>query len=315
MNTEELKDKLRIIGTMEQIGINIYFLLKSENNKVLKRADIIEDVKTCLINSFKESIMKIADNEDASLINLSSADDRRNAIYKYDLESEPDIFQYFDNISSNQNSELNSLFEFGVDDLATLEGYYIFLGDYDNHIQIYRKQMPINLFKRGKIYLIKGHDTQFDSIKEEFLRIDSKIDIFKIDNFVFVNNISILERHYEFKDIIETEATNTISSISSLNILGNIEVLEERVTDTTFARKLSKISTSSPVFTLSTDNIMQFVKSHNKLSCEFRYNQDNSQIILDTKKSQDYFIKLMNDDFLHSELTKFDYVTPAKDRL
>ena len=315
MDINELKNKLRTIAEMEQIGVNVYFLLKTDNGNVLKRANIIEDVKTNLITSYKTSIVEIIDNEDISLINLSDADDRSNAIYFYNLENEPEIFQHFETIPNNQNQEQPNYFNFDTDDLSKMEGYYVFIGDFENNILIYRKQIPVNLFKRGKIYLIKGHETQFKSINEEFLRIDAKVDILKIENSVFINNISILERHYEFHDIIQTEATNSITNIASLNILGNIEVLQERVTDTTFARKLSRISTTSPVFTLPADHIMQFVRNHRALSREFRYNQDNTKIILDTKKSQNFFIQLMNDDFLHSELTSFDYVTPAKDRL
>lgn len=315
MEINELKEKLQRVAEMEEIGLNVYFLLSTNNGKVLRRADIIEDVKDNLIESYKNSLLDIAENEDISLMNLSDVDDRNNAIYNYDLEDEPEIFRYFDTISNSSNQEEPNYFNFTTDSLTQLEGYYVFLGDFENNILIYRKQMPINLFKQGKIYLIKGHNTQFERINEEFLRIDTKIDIVKLESSIFINNISILERHYEFHDIIQKEATNSITNIASLNILGNIEVLTERVTDTTFARKLSKISTISPVFTLPASHIMQFVRNHSTLCGEFRYNQDNTKIILDTKKSQNFFIKLMNDDFLHSQLTSFDYVTPAKDRL
>lgn len=124
-----------------------------------------------------------------------------------------------------------------------------------------------------------------------------------------------MERHYEFKAIIEHEAEASLENISGLDILENIEVLQERVSDTAFARKLSKISTTSPVFNLPADHIMQFVRNHHILGNEFRYSEDQNRIMLDTKKSQNFFLRLMNDDFLHSELTNYDYMTPAKDRL
>lgn len=316
MEINELKNKLQVIAEMEGIGLNVYFLLQTRGNeRVLKRANIVEDVKEELINSYKHTLNEIIQNEDINIVNLSSADDRSSVIYYYDLYESPAIFEYFDIILNSQNQQQPDYFNFETDNLSNLEGYYVLIGDFENNILLYRKQMPINLFKRGKIYLIKGHETQFESINEEFLRIDSKIDILKIDDSVYINNISILERHYEFDDIIQAEATTSITNIEALNILGNIEVLQERITDTAFARKLSKISTNSPVFTLPADRIIQFVRSHATLGQEFRYNNDNSQIILDTKKSQNFFIKLMNDDFLHSQLTSYDYVTPAKDRM
>ena len=315
MNLEELKEKLGTISQMEGIGINVYFVLKAENGYVLKRADIIEDVKTNLIEAYQHSLNGIVENEDLSLLNLSEADDRQNAIYLYDLDQQPGIFDFFEQINDYNADDHADYFSFQDDDLADLEGYFIYVGDFDNHIMLYRKQMPINLFKQGKIYLVKGHETQFEQIDKEFLRIDSKIDIIQVEDSIVINNISILERHYEFTDIIEHEAEESIENIQNLNIVENIEVLQERIPDLAFARKLAKISTTSPVFNLPTNHIMQFVLNHPILGGEFRYNGDQSQILLDTKKSQNFFLKLMNDDFLHSQLTDYDYVTPAKDRL
>jgi hypothetical protein len=249
------------------------------------------------------------------MIDLSAADDRQTAIYLYDLEERPAVFTYFESIQNDNEEHPIPLFEFDTDNLADLEGYFISIGDFENNVILYRKQMPINLFRQGKIYLVKGHDTQFDKIDKEFLRIDTKIDVISAEDSIIINNISILERHYEFRAIIEHEAEASLENINGLDILENIEVLQERVSDTTFARKLSKISTTSPVFNLPTEHIMQFVRNHHILGNEFRYSDDETKILLDTKKSQNFFLRLMNDDFLHSQLTNYDYMTPAKDRL
>ena len=313
MNLEKIKEKLNSISQMEGIGINIYFLLKSENNYVLKRANIIENVKITIINSYKNSLNSIIQNEDLALLNLSAADDRIHAFYKYDLEEVPEIFDFFNEITNLQNQI--PYFSFDLDRLVDLEGYFVYFGDHGNNVLFYRKQMSVNLFKQGKIYLVKGHETQFTSIDEEFLRIDGKIDVLKIEDSIYINNIDILERHYEFRNIIINEATASIENISVLQILENIEVLSERINDVAFARKLSKISTTSPVFQLPKETIINFVRGHLTLGNEFRYSQDGTKILLDTKKSQNFFLRLMNDDFLHSQLTDYDYVTPAKDKL
>lgn len=313
MNLEEIKEKLNSISQMEGVGVNVYFLLKVENEYLLKRANIIENVKTTLITSYKNSLNAIIENEDLALLNLSAADDRIHAFYKYDLEETPPFFAFFNEIVNPQNAI--PLFSFTEDKLADLEGYFVYYGDHDNNVLFYRKQMSVNLFKQGKIYLIKGHATQFTSIDEEFLRIDGKIDVLKIDGVVYINNIKILEHHYQFKNIIINEATASIENISALEILENIEVLSERINDIAFARKLSKISTISPVFQLPKETIVTFVRAHLILGREFRYSPDGTKILLDTKKSQNFFLRLMNDDFLHSQLTDFDYVTPAKDKL
>lgn len=315
MTLEELRTKIESIVQMEALGINVYFLLNTEPGQTIKRANIIENVKANLVTEYRYSLNQVVAKEDLTMIDLSSADDRQTAIYLYDLEEQPAVFTYFESIQNDNEENPIPLFEFDIDNLADLEGYFISIGDFENNVILYRKQMPINLFRQGKIYLVKGHDTQFDKIDKEFLRIDAKIDVISADDSIIINNISILERHYEFRAIIEHEAEASLENINGLDILENIEVLQERVSDTTFARKLSKISTTSPVFNLPTEHIMQFVRNHNILGNEFRYSEDESKILLDTKKSQNFFLRLMNDDFLHSQLTNFDYMTPAKDRL
>lgn len=315
MTLEELRTKIESIVQMEALGINVYFLLSTELGQTIKRANIIENVKTNLVTEYRYSLNQVVANEDLTMIDLSAADDRQTAIYLYDLEEQPAVFTYFESIQNDNDENPIPLFEFNIDNLADLEGYFISIGDFENNVILYRKQMPINLFRQGKIYLVKGHDTQFEKIDKEFLRIDAKIDVISTDDSIIINNISILERHYEFRAIIEHEAEASLENINGLNILENIEVLQERVSDTTFARKLSKISTTSPVFNLPTEHIIQFVRNHHILGNEFRYSEDETKILLDTKKSQNFFLRLMNDDFLHSQLTNFDYMTPAKDRL
>ena len=49
------------------------------------------------------------------------------------------------------------------------------------------------------------------------------------------------------------------------------------------------------------------------LKNRMRYTPDNTQFMLDTKASKQLFVKLLNDDFLTSELTRLYYDSLAKD--
>ena len=56
-----------------------------------------------------------------------------------------------------------------------------------------------------------------------------------------------------------------------------------------------------------------FSKTHPAIKNKLKYTTDESQFLLDTKTSKNLFIKLLNDDFLISELTKLHYESLAKD--
>lgn len=97
----------------------------------------------------------------------------------------------------------------------------------------------------------------------------------------------------------------------------NIQVLKDSAQDVSFARKLSKVKKTSPIFAnnIPKDVIVEFTKTNPGLKGAFKYSEDGQTICLDTKKSKEAFIKLLNDAFLRSELTKEYYEARAKDNI
>ena len=61
------------------------------------------------------------------------------------------------------------------------------------------------------------------------------------------------------------------------------------------------------------EDVIRFVSQHEKLRNVLRVG--DGRIKLSSKKAQDYFVRLMNDDFLHSQLTSQDYTSTSKNKL
>lgn len=323
MTSDELKNNLHSILEQDAIGVIAYAVLKSNNDYSLKKLDITNEAEDKLIDALSANISSLLysleENDEYRVIDLSAADDRATAIYQYDLDQRPPFFDSFDEILTHRENdyfieENNRIFNFSNDNLAEIDGVILEFGSMGNSILIYRKNYSVNLFKQDKIFLIKSSDTRFKAIENDFLRIDAKIDFFRIGDSVLINNIDALEKYCEFHQIIKAEATRSLGCIAHLDILENMTCLEERLDELPFARKLTKISTSSPVFNLPKRTIIDFAKQHALLKSKFHFT-GNDTIVLQTKKEQDLFVRLLNDDFLHSELTQFDYMTPAKDKL
>lgn len=130
-------------------------------------------------------------------------------------------------------------------------------------------------------------------------------------------DLKMLERNMGFSTLIQQAAVETVSAIEDLDILDDIEVLRDTLEVPSFARKLSKVKKASPIFKLgiSKEAIVEFTKNTPELAGKFKYSEDGTQIRLGTKKSKIAFLKLMNDAFLHSELTKQWYDASAKDNI
>lgn len=324
IETKELKEKLQSIAKLQASGIQVFFIMKGIEG-CIEKANIANGATDGLKQAHIENISQLAsmmeeDIDSLTVINLSAADDRKSAIYCYDLEDRPQFFDSFKEIADHQyddyfSEENGRFFDFTKDDLSQIDAFVIHIGNADNSLMIYRKNYSVNLFKRDKIFLVKKDDTRFDTMKDDFIRLDAKIDFLYVNDEVYIYNLDVLERFGDFHQIITKEATTSLEEIDTLGLVSNLDILSGRVEDLRFARKLAKISKDSPVFKVPQADIIEFTKKHPFLKDKFKYTADGSQIELSSKLSQDNFVKLLNDDFLRSELTKIDYESPAKNRL
>ena len=323
--TEELKARLQTIVDLQAIGIQVFFIMKGDDGGVVKKANIANGATDGLRKAHLDNIGQLVSMmeegiDGLTVLNLSAADDRKSANYRYDLDDRPQFFDAFKEIEDHQyddyfTKENGRFFDFSKDELSQIDAFVIHIGNDDNSLMIFRKNYTVNLFKRDRIYLIKESDTRFDTMKDDFIRLDAKIDFLYVNGEVYIYNLDVLERFGDFHQIITKEATASLGEIGTLGLVSNLDVLSSRVDDLRFARKLAKISKDSPVFRVPQADIIDFTKKHPFLKDKFEYTADGSQIELNTKLSQENFIKLLNDDFLRSELTKIDYESPAKNRL
>jgi hypothetical protein len=63
------------------------------------------------------------------------------------------------------------------------------------------------------------------------------------------------------------------------------------------------------------EKVIDFTRTTPGLKGKFKYSDSGRKIRLDTKASKLAFIKLLNDDFLKSELTDLYYASVAKDNV
>lgn len=164
----------------------------------------------------------------------------------------------------------------------------------------------------------KKSKERFELVSEDdMLRLNGDIQLMIIAGEMFVLDTKILTQNMKFNKLITKAADETVDAIEALGLLEDVQVLRDTVEDFSFARRLSKVKKTSPIFELGIpkETIVEFTKRTSQLAGRFKYSDDGQTIRLDTKKSKDAFIKLMNDSFLRSELTDQYYETAAKDKI
>ena len=318
MKIETLKEQINEI-LENNYSCQVYLVLRQNNTLTLKLADI-EDNATLpeIENMFTSSIQEtILNNDVLQICQLSTADERSNAIYQYDYKDYPEELDLFRNFNIKDSINETEKFNFHDDNLSSLFGYIIYIGSMKQGILLFKKHYPISLIGRDSFLLgVKKSKKRFEKISgEDILRMNGSFQLIRVNDSIYVTYLKTLEQTMGFTHLIQREAGKTIDAIKTLDILEDIEVLEDTMAENSFARKLSKVYKSSPIFTkkIPKTTIIEFTKTTPALANKFKYSDDGNYIRLDTKKSKDAFIKLMNDSFLCSELTKSYYEALAKD--
>lgn len=322
MTREEFIDSLQSIINLDvDCKALVYFALKKDGATSLKKANIQEAVLADIADGYKESlrgeIEKFNADAERTVLNISDRDDRANVVYRYDIpDVEPSFFDKMREVAEDHPVNYftgERMFNFDVDCLSDIDYFIIELGSEDNKVVIYRNNFNVNLMKQapGRFYFNKS-GTQLTSVTDDILRMDTQIDALMIGDDFLVLNLGYLDSNKEFATIIKSRAEDSINSIEQLNLVDSVDGLKDRLSELAFARRLMKVMDSSPVVDMPVADVLDFVRNHDKLNKVLKI--ENDRISLHTKKAQDYFIKLMNDDILHSLLTNWDYESSAKNR-
>jgi len=313
MNEQELKDELQVFyDNFDEIGVSIYAILKNTDNAPVK-IDIentaLDGLKTLFIDSIKKTI---TDREELRILNLSTSDERLDAIYLYDVDM-PEELSSISTILASDDLPLMNISDTNISDIKAL---LIEIGNNIGQIVLYKTLAPVNVYGRSSFFLKKSQ-TRLEQINDEFLRITPNFQLMRIRDSLFVLDLKAIEKSFGFNEVIKREAALGISAIEATMLVENSDVLRELLDDIKYARRFTKVAKASPVLKAQIPNqdIISFCKTFIKLAGKIRFNQTEDKILLDTKVSKDLFIKVLMDDFLTSELTKFHYESVAKDSL
>lgn len=127
-----------------------------------------------------------------------------------------------------------------------------------------------------------------------------------IDAEYYIFNNSVLEKNDDVKIILQNAAASSLQSINNLGVVSEMDGLKQRISeDPTYARKVISAVKTSPVTSMKKQDIITFVQKRDGL--KGLVGNDGNSFVLDSKKKQNDFIKLLNDDFLQSALSKKDY--------
>ena len=320
MKTKELKQEIQKM-LQEKKGITIYAIIRKQDEEIIRSINIADEQDTAdntaqeLLDGFVETINnKFSGYEDDDeIIKLSAADERKNGLYYYDLEELPKEMDALMEVS-NPKTDIET-FNFQIDSLESISAFVVVVGNAEENIVMYKQQYPISLLKRDRYMLTPiPHQNRLKKFNQDILRVDFNYQFFLWKDVIYISDIDKMEKICSFHNIIVNEAKKSIQAIEQMDILDNVEVLSDELDNITFARKLTRVYKDSKVIgKVENAKIVAFSQQHSYFQKNpLKLNENKDKFLLDTKKSKNTFIKLLNDDLLTSELTSNDYEALAK---
>ena len=315
MLTKELKSKIQKL-LHENCGIQLYALLRGVEEKFIKFMNIADETDEGdntsleLLKGFADFLENkiLSYDDDNEILRLSSADERANGLYYYDLDELPAEMEMLKAAAADTLDI--SVFNFAQDSLDKIAAFIIVIGNVSN-----KQQYPVSLLKRDRYMLTPiPHANRLKKFDQDILRMDFNCQFFLFDDMVYIMDIEKMEKVCSFYNIVVNEAKKSVQAIENMNILDNVEVLLDELEDISFARKLTRVYKDSKVIG-HVDNkaIIEFSRWHTYFKKNpLKLNDKMDKFILDTKKSKSVFLKLLNDDLLTSHLTNHDYESLAK---
>lgn len=206
---------------------------------------------------------------------------------------------------------MDEVFNFDEKDIGNVLGFLFKINLNSKKLFIYQQAYVGSRLQAKNNLRIIQKDNVFEIVDKEMLKIDKRGELLILDNTILVRNVKVLQDFFGFQVFVRNQAQSVISKLEELDIIGNIATLKEYQTGEklTISKKLMKVK-DSPVLAMDKDELI------NKIPLVPRYKNiihiENGKIRTNTKKDVDNLMKLLNDDYVKSELTDMEYDSTSK---
>ncbi len=306
MNVAELKEY--IIRIMGNGIIELYFLVKSKSGQLsVENSNIDIPALNMVRQAYLKKIEDIFSNEDLSIMDLTTSDDRKNVIYKYDLNEPLEIF------STILNSKQYTDESFSLKEISSLCGFIVKFKCDKEEISLFTKHYPTSFISSSRLFVWEDK-LRLTYLNKSILEFTGKVDFININSDSwYIFKIDTLVKVFGFHEKIKNIALNRAEVIYQHGLVSSIDRLSYLIdTKFTIAKKVAKICKDSKVFSLDKDKIMAYIDTSPVFKGQFKKDTDG-KLIIDSEKKIKLFLKLLNDDILKSELTELEYDVKAKD--
>ena len=317
MTKEDLKRKVAFIGN-DQIQKRAYMYVTTDTTGLQFFNIVGNDLKDLCAMFVKSVKTMVIDDDEYVVENYSTSIKREDVLHEYDL---PDhLTDEMTKLKEVEGIQAPEYFDKSRTKIERINGIYIIIKDNANQhsLTLYKNITNVDKAYTASTFFIFGsQDRLFERQKDTMLKITATFQMIQIDDSIFLTDIK-LEKPLGLDAILVRETARDVTKICS-NIAMNTTHLLNVCKKSKLCKKLRHALQESKVVkklengSLTVAQIINFVETKTKL--KFKYNRSKTKFQLGTDAEAERFIKLMDDDYLMSELTGERYDSPNKDAM
>lgn len=316
MTKEDLKGKVAFIGN-DQLEKSAAIYVTTDTTG-LQLFNIVENDLKDLCTMFVKSVKtKVIDDAEYVVENYSTSIKREDVLHEYDLLD--NLTDEMSKMKEVEGIQVPEYFDKSRTKIEKINGIYILIKDNANQhsLTLYKNITNVDKAYTASTFFIFGsQNRQFERQKDTMLKVTPTFQMFQIDGSIFLTDINKLEKPLGLDAILVRETARDVTKISN-NLAMNTTHLLKVCKKPKLCKKLrhalqvSKVVKKLEDRTLTVAQIINFIETKTKL--KFKYNRARTKFQLGTDAEAERFIKLMDDDYLMSELTGEKYDSPNKD--
>lgn len=314
MNRNEIITQLQEINSSNN-AVEIYILAQPEmdgNNNLqidFYKARLQDNLPNSIIELFYPVIERKLINKEYDVVEYDPAlTPDRTVVWEQNSDDVP-FFNYFHNLIETTD-DINW---YDTENLAYGDIWAYWIKVYGNGYSFYliKKVTSSKVIRTGGKLAIIFEGEVFRNLETDILTMDGTFDaIFCNQNLLFENKQNF-EKALLYKQVKQAVAEETLDAIGEIGFVENFDQVKDFLKDDYHSiNKLNKIKEKPYFQTLTFARCKRIIEDYN---VEIDVDEENNQFNIASKAQAKHFIKVLNDDYLLSELTAIKYAANSKE--
>lgn len=305
MTREELINELGFLDLVETPTVEVFILdqpILTENgiDCNIYKGRMHEDLPREITKTFYPKIKLILVKKDYELVEYNPAiNPDRNIVWQYACEEVP-----FFNIIQQKLSTAPDEMEFYDSMILSYPDIWAIWVKFiigNSNIFLLKKITPAKVINTGGKLALIFNQTIFQSLNENVLTIDGDFDVFSLNGILIFKNKTNFEKALLYEDIKRKVANEALNEIEAVDIVENFDELRSFLEDDNHSiNKLNKLQEKEYFRHKTFSDYFSIIKDYN---VPVTVDEVNKKFNVANKAEAKYLIKVLNDDYLKSELT------------